>query len=115
MRVLAFTVLVLLITATAYGQSWEDIANESMASFGIGPSGTTQGTVNGSGVPQFNMQPQGYNQDRGWDYEGMEQQQHRAAEQSYWRLQGSYGVPHNEKPIAPCGPYYAPRAAKNCY
>ncbi len=137
MKTIALSLLILFMAVVAHAQNWyepvpcyacdvdtsysrqndwdkhmEEVQSGFASNYGLGNS---NGTSYGGGAPQGEWRSQGYQQDSGWDYEGMARQQQREAERSFWQSQGSYGVPDTGKPIAPCGPYYAPRAAKNCY
>ena len=115
MKTIALSLLILFMAVTANAKSWdehmEDVQTGYASNYGLGPN---NGTSYGGGAPQGEWRSQGYGQDSGWDYEGMARQQQRGAERSFWQSQ-RYDPLRNMKPIAPCGPYYAPRAAKNCY
>ena len=93
--------------------------------YGLGSNPTGPGTLYGNQVEieqarqaQQRFRDQQAQYDR-WNAEVRRQQERledRMFQDSQRRQsQGSYGVPDTGKPIAPCGPYYAPRAAKNCY
>ena len=111
MKALAISILILLMAVTANAKSWdehmEDVQTGYASNYGLGSSSNVIPKAPEWNVPEPSSQ--------GWNYEGMDRQMHREAERSFWQSQGSYGVPSNDRPIAPCGPYYAPRAAKNCY
>ncbi len=116
MKTLAISILVLCFAISAHAQTWEDHAANAMSNFGIGSNPTGPGTMYEQAVRAQRPNPFQYEDDlSGWDTQGLDESLHREYERSYWQSQGNYGVPHNDKPIAPCGPYYAPRAAKNCY
>ena len=98
------------MAVTGHAKSWDEHLNDVQtgyaSNYGLGSSGNVIPKS-----PEWN-EPEPSSQ--GWNYEGIDQQMHREAERSFWQSQ-QYDPLRNMKPIAPCGPYYAPRASKNCY
>ena len=116
MRFLAITLLVLFVAiAQAHANDYGLYDDNGRSIYSLGPSDTpSYGT--GSPSPDFfeynnNSNYRG-NHDWGEQHEQWERSQHRQEERMFWQQQSA---PKYNKPIAPCGPYYAPRAAKGCY
>lgn len=123
MKTIALSLLILFMAVVAHAQNWYEPVpcyacdvdtsynrqnNQGYTpNYGLGPN---NGSSFGGGAPQGEW-GSGYSSSSPQAQSEWYQPQPQQQPQSNF----SYGVPGTGKPLAPCGPYYAPRAAENCY
>ena len=114
MKIFTLTLLILFVAVMqSYANEYGLYQEDGRSIYSIGPS---NGTSFGGEAPQGEWQYDQEQTRQSGTYSDWQEPMYQLPNPTQPQYPSpSYGVPSTGKPIAPCGPYYAPRAAENCY